>query len=57
MLGKRLKYGQAKIIWDKTSKYDTNRMGRGTFLIAITIGNKNLLRKKLLNSNNINRKE
>ena len=56
MLGKRLKYSQAKIIWDKTSKYDTNRMGKRN-LIAITIGNKNLLRKKLLNSNNINRKE
>ena len=27
MLGKRPKYIQANIIQDKTSKYDTNRMG------------------------------
>ena len=28
MLGERLKYSQANIIYDKTSKYDTNRMGK-----------------------------
>ena len=29
---KRPKYGQANIIYDKTSKYEANRMGKRTFL-------------------------
>ena len=35
MLGKRPKYIQANIIWDKTSKYDTNRMGKRNLSLYI----------------------
>ena len=37
MLGKRPKYIQANIIWDKTSKYDTNRMGKRNLSLYIYI--------------------
>ena len=57
MLGKIPKYTQANtVIQGKTSKDDTNKWGRGTFL-NIYISNKNLLGKKICNSNNISRKK